>query len=444
MQRKEAKIMSKGTELYIKAKELIPGGTQLLSKRPEMFLPDHWPSYYSHCQGVEIWDLDGTKYTDMSITGVGTCVLGYADPDVNLAVKNAIDKGSMATLNCPEEVELAEVLVALHPWAEMVRFARSGGEACSIAVRIARAATGKDRVAFCGYHGWHDWYISSNLADEKNLDGQLLPGLKPAGVPRNLKGTAMPFEYNKPEDFEAIIRQYGQEIGVIIMEVVRHDEPEPGFLEQIRSTATKVGAVLIFDEVTSGWRMNSGGIHLLYGIDPDLAVFAKGMSNGYPMGAIIGKRGIMESAQESFISSTYWTERIGPVAALATIRKFENCDVPQHLTRIGNNIRDIWKNASEQFGLSVSIHGIPPLSILSFDYPNSQAIATLFTQEMLKRGFLASKSFYASFAHQDHHVREYSEAVQAVFGLIARAIKNNDVESMLEGPVAHSGFRRLA
>jgi len=436
--------MSKGIELYNKAKKIIPGGTQLLSKRPEMFLPEQWPSYYSKCEGVNVWDLDGREYIDMSISGVGSCILGYADSDVNLAVTNAINLGSMCTLNCPEEVEISELLLDLHPWAEMVRLARCGGEAVTIAIRIARAATGKDKVIFCGYHGWHDWYLSANLADDKALDGQLLPGLEPAGVPRSLKDTAIPFEYNKPEQLEKIINRFGNEIAAIIIEPVRHEEPDKGFLELVRNTATKIGAVLIFDEVTSGWRMNIGGIHLLYGVNPDIAVFAKGISNGFPMGAIIGKREAMDVAQKSFISSTYWTERIGPVAALATIKKMQACNVPEHLINIGNKVRKIWNDTANHYNLKIKIQGIPPLSVLSFDYPNKQAIMTLFTQEMLKRDFLASKAFYATYAHKDEHIEKYSKAVEEVFKIISNAIENNDVEIKLNGPITHTEFRRLA
>jgi len=436
--------MSKGLELYKKAKKLIPGGTQLLSKRPEMFLPELWPSYYSKCKGVEVTDLDGSVYIDMSINGVGACILGAGDPDVDNAVIEAIKKGTMSTLNAPEEVELAELLIELHPWAEMVRFARTGGEALTIAIRIARAATGRDKIVFCGYHGWHDWYLSANLANERNLDGQLLPGLEPAGVPRSLKGTALPFEYNKPEQLDGIVEESGNEIAAIIMEPVRHDEPKEGFLKYVRDVATKIGAVLIYDEVTSGWRMNVGGIHLLYGVNPDMAVFGKAMSNGYPMGAVIGKREIMNAAQRSFISSTYWTERIGPVAALATIKKLQSHNVPEYLIRVGNEVRNIWKEIANNYGLKIEIHGIPPLSILSFNYPNNQAIATLFTQEMLEKSFLASKAFYATFAHKDEHIDKYAEAVNDVFRLISEAISNNTIEKKLKGPIAHSGFRRLA
>lgn len=434
-----------GIGLYKKAKTLIPGGTLLLSKRPEMFLPEQWPSYYKECRGAEVWDLDGNRFIDMSICGIGACILGYADPDVNEAVKIAIDSGSMSTLNCPEDVELAELLCKLHPWAEMVRYARCGGEAMAVAVRIARAATGKDKIAFCGYHGWHDWYLSANLADEKNLDGQLLPGLEPAGVPRNLKNTILPFNYNKPEELELIIEQHGNQLSAIVMEPVRYSEPKEGFLEQVRKMADRTGAALIFDEVTSGWRMNTGGIHLRYGVIPDVAVFAKGISNGYPMAAIIGISGVMEAAQKSFISSTYWTERIGPVAALTTIKKLREHNVTEHLVKMGNRVRGIWQKASEKYGLRITIQGIPPLSTFSFDYGElSQTIHTLFTQEMLNLGFLASKAFYATYAHSDEHLEAYSKATDAVFAFISKAIENKTTLNQLKGPVAHSGFKRLA
>ena len=436
---------STGIELYNKAKEIIPGGTQLLSKRPELFLPEQWPAYYQSCDGVEVTDLDGNRFIDMSINGVGACILGYADPDVDKAVRSAVDSGTMCTLNCPEEVELAELLCELHPWADMVRFARGGGEAMTVAVRIARAATGRDRVAFCGYHGWHDWYLSSNLSDNSNLDGQLIPGLDPAGIPRSLQATAVPFNYNQPESLDAVVKEYGDTLAAIVMEPVRHSEPDEGFLEYVRETADRTGAVLIFDEVTSGWRMNNGGIHLLYGINPGIAVFAKGISNGYPMAALIGNRAVMEAAQRSFISSTYWTEKIGPVAALAAIRKMIAHNVPEHLNRTGISVRKIWRDNARKYGIKAMIHGIPPLSILSFKYEDmSQALHTLFTQEMLNRGFLASKAFYATYAHNEEHLNAYEKAVEQVFGIIAETINENNMEDLLQGPAAHSGFKRLA
>lgn len=432
-----------GQRLYAKAKAKIPGGTQLLSKRPEMFLPEQWPSYYSRAKGVEVWDLDGNKYIDMSYNGIGACILGAADQDVDAAVRAAIEAGSMSTLNAPEEVELAELLCELHTWAEMVRYARSGGEAMAIAVRIARAKTQRDKIAFCGYHGWHDWYLAANLAEGNALNGHLLPGLDPTGVPRGLIGTALPFHYNRLDELETIVSKHRDELAAIVMEPIRDHDPEPGFLEEVRNIATRLGAALIFDEITSAFRLNTGGAHLLYGIQPDIAVFAKAMSNGYPMAAIIGRGNVMQAAQSTFISSTYWTDRIGPVAALATIRKHKSCDVSKHLLRIGQLVQTGWRTAAKQAGMAVEITGIMPLSHFTFPVEQKQVAKTLFTQLMLERGFLASTAFYATYAHQEGHIESYLPAVQEVFAHIAEALERNTILAQLKGPVAHAGFKRL-
>ena len=346
-----------GQTLYRRARKVIPGGTQLLSKRPEMFLPEQWPTYFKSAKGAEVIDLDGRTYLDMSYCGIGATVLGFADPDVDAAVKRAIDMGSMSTLNCAEDIELAELLVEGHPWADMVRFGRAGGEAMAIAVRIARAATGRDMVAFCGYHGWHDWYLSANLGTTTALDGHLLPGLDTKGVPRGLAGLMHPFHFNKLDEIEAIVAEHGERLAAIVMEPVRSSEPTPEFIGGIRALADRCGAVLIFDEVTSGFRINSGGAHLAYGVDPDIAVFAKAIANGYPMAAIVGRASVMDAAQETFVSSTAWTERVGPVAALATLRKHREQNVPRHLMRIGTRVQKGWTAASQATGLPAACFG---------------------------------------------------------------------------------------
>jgi glutamate-1-semialdehyde 2,1-aminomutase len=434
---------AKGQDLYRRAKKLIPGGTQLLSKRPELFLPDQWPSYFSKARGVEVTDVDGNTYVDMSMMAIGACVLGYADPDVDAAVKAAIDSGSASTLNAPEEVELAELLCELHPWAGMVRYARAGGEAMMMAVRIARAKSGRDKVAFSGYHGWCDWYLAANLADEAALDGQLMPGLDPAGVPRGLKGTALPFHYNRLDQLKAIVDANHGELGAIVMEPQRGQAPDPGFLESVRDIATEIGAVLIFDEVTTGWRMTDGGIHLLLGVSPDIAVFAKAMANGYPMAAIIGTVPVMEAAQSTFISSTNWTERVGTVAALATIRKYRRERVAEHLKMIGNLMFDGWKRAAANAGIPLHTEGLPSLTHFGFEHPDEPLLTTLFTQDMLERGYLAYSQFKPSFAHQPAHVAEYVKAVEASFAMIGGAIRAGDYASRLKGPSARRGFYRL-
>lgn len=436
------KNLKKGRALWRRAKKIIPGGSQLLSKRAELFLPELWPSYYKKAKGVEVWDLDGNKYID-TCASIGACILGYADPEVNQAVKKAIDEGNTSTLNAPEEVELAELLCRLHPWAKMVRYARGGGEAMTVAVRIARAYTGKDKVIFCGYHGWQDWYLAANLADDKNLDEHLLPGLKPKGTPRNLIGTALPFHYNDIQELEKIVAG-NKDIGAIVMEPTRDHEPKNNFLVKVKKIADEIGAVLIFDEVTIGWRLTIGGAHLKYGVNPGIAVFAKGISNGFPMAAIIGVEKVMQSAQDSFISSSSWTERIGPTAALAAIQKMISKKVPLHLEKIGRILQDGLRQAAAKIGLEVEVAGFPQLIYFSFNYgQDSQAVMTLFTQEMLKRGFLAAGNIDVSYALKEGQAKKYLQAVREVFRILKKAVDRGRVRKLLECPVAHTKFSRL-
>ena len=435
--------MGKSQSLYLRAKDLIPGGTQLLSKRPELFLPKNWPAYYKSASGCKIEDLDGKKYTDMVTMGIGTNILGYADEDINQAVISAVQSGSMTSLNCPEEVKLAELLIELHPWANMARFARTGGEALSIAVRIGRAKSKKDKVLFCGYHGWHDWYLSSNLAEKESLDGHLLPGLQPVGVPRALSGSSIPFHYNDTEEFLMQLNRHKKEVGVIVLETIRNEKPKKEFINVISEASKKNNIVFIVDEVTAGWRLNIGGAHLLFDIEPDLAVFAKGMSNGFPMAAVIGKSSVMDAAQNSFISSTYWTERIGPVAAIATIEKMRKLNVPEHLAETGMMVQNGWVNLAMKNGLKIEVSGIYPLSHFSFLYDNSLELKTLFTQMMLQKKFLASTVFYASYAHKSIDVNEYLKSVDSVFGELSQFISDGTVSEQLKGPICHSGFNRL-
>ena len=417
--------------------------SQLLSKRPDMFSLGVWPGYFSQAKGVEIWDLDGNHYIDMSIAGVGANVLGYADPEVDHAVCTAIDAGTCSSLNCPEEIELADLLCEIHPWAGKVRYARTGGEAMTISVRIARAHTGRDRVAFCGYHGWHDWYLAANLGSKNALGEHLLPGLDPRGVPRCLSGTAFPFRYNHLEELEAIAIQNKKDLAAIVMEPIRNITPEPGFLEGVRALANETGVVLIIDEISAGFRMNSGGAHLILGIEPDIAVFSKALGNGYPMAAVIGKDRIMEAAQSTFISSTNWTERIGPTAALATIKKHRRVDAGSHLMSIGKQVQEGWQRIASKNGLNIEVSGIPPLSHFSFKENNPLALKALFVQLMLERGFLASTLFYSMYAHQSHHVEEYLKAVDESFTEISELNQRGEIEKRLKGLPASEGFKRL-
>jgi glutamate-1-semialdehyde 2,1-aminomutase len=433
--------MGKGQDMWKTAKTVIPGGNMLLSKRPEMFLPEQWPAYFSRAAGCRVWDLDDREYIDMSIMGIGCNTLGYGRPEVDDAVRRVIDLGNMATLNAPEEVALAQKLVELHPWADMARFARSGGEANAISIRIARAASGRDGVALCGYHGWHDWYLASNLGDAGKLAGHLLPGLNPNGVPQSLRGSVFPFAYNDIGALETLVGT--GKIGVIKMEVSRNYSPDPDFLIRVRKLATDNDVILIFDECTSGFRQALGGLHKIYGVDPDMAVFGKALGNGYAVTGVIGRRGIMEAAQNTFISSTFWTERIGSAAALATLAVMEKERSWETITAIGQDITTRWQALGKKHGLPITTAGVPALTSFGFKSPNAQAYKTLISQEMLAKGYLAGNSVYTCTEHTPAIVDGYFEALDPIFGLIRECEDGRDVLSLLKGPIAHSGFTRL-
>jgi glutamate-1-semialdehyde 2,1-aminomutase len=439
--RNEGAAMGTGQKLWKRAKAVIPGGNMLLSKRAEMFLPGQWPAYFSKAKGCQVWDMDGKQYTDMSIMGIGTNILGYGHEEVDTAVSKTVDAGNMSTFNCPEEVYLAEKLVELHPWAAMARLARSGGEANALAIRIARAASGKDKVAVCGYHGWHDWYLSANLGDDENLAGHLLPGLDPKGVPQNLRGTVFPFNYNNQAELENLVNT--QDIGVIKMEVVRNKGPEDNFLHKVRKLATDRGIVLIFDECTSGFRQTFGGLHKMYGVEPDMAMFGKALGNGYAITATIGRREVMEAAQSTFISSTFWTERIGPTAALKTLEVMQRTQSWDTITQTGLNIRQRWQQLADKHGLQIEHWGLPALTGFTFKSDSSLAYKTLITQEMLAKGYLAGNSVYVCTEHTPAALDGYFAELDPIFATIKECEEGRDVMSLLRGPVCHGGFKRL-
>jgi len=442
----ENKNENLGAQLYLEAKKIIPGGTQLLSKRPEMFLPDQWPSYYQKANGIEITTLDGVKMKDFCYMAVGASILGYADPDVNNAVQQSVSRGNISTLNCPSEVELTKLLLELHPWAEMARYTRASGEACSMAVRIGRASSGKDKIAFCGYHGWHDWYLSTNHNDDSTLDNHLIKGLSPSGVPKALKNTAFPFNYNRFEELLKITDNH--DIGCIIMEPQRSEPPVDNFLQKIRNLCDEKGIILILDEVSAAFRLNTGGLHLKLGIEPDLAVFGKSLGNGYASAAVIGRRKYMESAQGSFISSTFFTEDIGFTSAIAMIKKHRELNVGKHIEEIGTYFQTELKKIADKVDIKLSISGLPCFSAFNFEYENGNAIKTLYVQKMLERNILAKNAFYPSYSHKKEDVEFYLKNIEDVFKELKDLIDNNhtsaNIESQLKGPLAHTGFQRLA
>ncbi len=434
----------KNKALLHKAEKIIPGVSQLLGKRPDMYLKDgSWPTYFSKAKGINIWDMEGNKYYDFSLVSAGTSVLGYADKDVNKASIKAIKSGSISTLNPPEDVMLADLLIKDHKWAGGVRYARSGGESMSIAIRLARAFSKKEKILFCGYHGWHDWYLSANHKYKKNLDFQLLPGLKPLGVPKGLKGTVIPFRFNNREDLKKIIKKNIKNCAAIVMEPCRDGLPSKNYLREIRRITKKNNCILIFDEITSGWRLNSGGAHKVLGINPDMVVYGKTIANGIPMGVILGRKDIMNYTLQTFISSVFWTEKIGPTSAIAFIKKHKKLNLGKKLNIIGKKIKKIWRDSAKKNNLEIEIAGINPLASFKIKCNNWPQVLTYFIQEMLTYNILATNQCYANFKHKKKELKLYERACNRIFKDISILLKEDKLSEKLNGPVKEMGFNRL-
>ncbi len=438
----EGSSLDIGQKIWKRANAIILGGNSLFSKNPNLFLPNKWPTYFSKSKGCSVWDLNNKRYIDMSLMGVGTNILGYCNNEVDNAVRKAVNKGNLSTLNCPEEVFLAEKLLNMHPWAGKVKFSRTGGEANAMAIRIARSASGKEKVAFCGYHGWHDWYLAANLKSKSNLNEHLMTGLDPAGVPSNLKNTSFAFKYNDIGELKKLVNK--ENIGVIKMEVARNTKPNITFLKEVRELANKKNIVLIFDECTSGFRQSFGGLHKLININPDIAIFGKALGNGYAISAVLGKTSIMESAQKSFMSSTFWSDRIGPAAAIKTLEIMEREKSWERITSLGEKIFLIWKKLSKKYKLKLKISGIPSLAKFNFISKNSQAYKTYITQEMLKHNFLSTNAIYLSTSHNEKILKTYATHLDEIFYKISECEKGNlNILDILNYPISQSTFGRL-
>lgn len=436
-----------GKKLWRDARKVISGGTALLSKRAEMFDSTSWPAYYTKCSGSEVWDLEGNRYVDF-LGGVGSVLLGYADPAVNAAVSRRTALGSYCSLVNPQEPELAMKLLELHPWARdgKVRFARTGGEAMTVAIRCARSYKNKSGIVFCGYHGWHDWYLAANLGKKDALDGHLLPGLDPAGVPCELQGTSVPFRYNDIDSFDAAVEKHSDKLACVVMEPMRSQLPDVEFIDHIVKTCHEKEIVLIVDEITSGMRYGYPGAHIEIGLRPDIVVYAKAISNGIPFGAIVGKKEVMEKSEESFISSSYWTDGIGTAAALAVIQKMERLDVHKLVWEKGVRVQNELKVLSKRYPvLKIEIGGMPPTPSLTFLLDDlSLRIKSIYIRKMVERGFLVSTYFYLMMTHSPDHISAVLEAMDEVFNEISLLVESGEINSTLPADSKNKdGFARL-
>ena len=410
-----AKKLNNNQKLWNRALKAIPTGNMFLSKNPSRFLDNCWPTYFNKSKGCEVWDLTNKRYYDFSLMGVGTNILGYANKKIDKEVEKVIKKGNLTTLKCPEEVELAENLTALHPWADMARFAKTGGEANAIAIRLARAFTGKDHIIICGYHGWHDWYLSANLDKKNNLDTHLFKDLKFKGVPSFLKKTVSTFNYNDLDSLKKIIQNNHNKVAAIKMEVQRDKKPDTSFLKSIRKIADEHKIVLIFDECTSGFRETLGGIHLKHKVNPDLAIFGKALGNGYPITSIIGKKNIMKMSEETFISSTFWSERIGIVAAIKTLKEMKRVKSWKTISENGRLLKKEIAKIAKKNDFEISFKGLDSLISFEIQSQNTELLHKFISYEMLKVGFLAKNSIYVSTAHTKKIIKKYLFNLDLVF-----------------------------
>lgn len=414
--------LNNGIKIWKKASKIIPGGNGLVSKRPYRFVPNFWPTYYKKSKGIKVKDLNNKQYIDMSLMGVGTCSIGYAIPNIDNKVIDAIRNGVNCTLNSADEYTLAKKILKLHKFANRIKFARGGGEAMNIAVRAARAKTKKEIIAFSGYHGWYDWYLSTNLKNKKNLDTYLLPSLKIAGVPKKLKGTTIPIDLNNFKDLRKI--EKSKNIAAVVLELCRNDYEKKKNIKKIFNICKRKKICLIIDEITTGWRGSLGGEYKNYNIKPDILVYGKALGNGYAISSILGNSKYLDVLNDSFVSSTAWTERVGFAAAEATVDFFTKKKVHKHINKMGSLIIDGWKKLSSKNNIKILIGNYKAIPNFKFNYNNSELLSTIFSFEMLKRGYLSTNAVYISFSHKKEHIKKYLMHCDDVFKILQNFLKN--------------------
>ncbi|HEY5313742.1 MAG TPA: aminotransferase class III-fold pyridoxal phosphate-dependent enzyme, partial [Pirellulales bacterium] len=321
-----------------------------------------------------------------------------------------------------------------------------GGDACAVAVRIARGATGRDKVLVCGYHGWHDWYLAANLASDASLSEHLFSGIEPIGVPRALAGTALPFAYGDLPALGNLLEKHRGQVAAVIMEPMRSSEPPAGYLAGVARLCREHNVVLIFDEVTTGFRASAGGVQPVVQVTPDMAVFAKSISNGYPLGVVVGRREVMEPAAQMFISSTYWSDTIGLRAALTTLREIRRRNLPAHFEWLGTQLKQRISQAAREAGLDADCRGLavhPQIHFELADPRQKSLVSTLYIQEMAKRGCHGYASFYLNGAQGEAELEQTVAAARETFGLLAAGLKSGTLEQLLESQLRTDSFQRL-
>lgn len=416
--------------------DLIPAGTMTLSKGPTQFVNGVAPKYLERGLGSHVWDVDGNEYIDYPL-GLGAVTLGHRHPEVNEAIRRQLeDSGISFTLMHPLEVRLAEKLREVVPCCEMVRFGKNGSDATTAAVRAARAYTGRPMIARCGYHGWQDWSIDASY------------GVRSRGVPAEVQELTVSFQYNDPASLEALFAAHPGRIGGVILEPMTTTLPREGFLERVKEIAHRNGAILIFDEVITGFRLARGGAQEYFGVTPDLATMGKGLGNGMPISVVLGKAEVMQVFEEIFFSFTFGGETLSLAAALKVIEIMERDDFWGHITALGTRLQDGFHQLAAEFALSevAECAGLPQWTVVNFKAHGAiepLLLKSLFQQELLKRGVLFSGSQFISLSHTHEDIDHTIEGYREAFKVVRFGIDNDCVVDLLQGRPIEPVFRPI-
>jgi glutamate-1-semialdehyde aminotransferase len=422
--------ISKSLEMYNRAKKLMHPITQTLAKGPGQFTYGVSPIYVERGKGSKLWDVDGNEYLDYCM-GIGPISLGYGYDKVDNAIKEQLEKGITFSLMHRLELEVAEKLHEIIPNAESIRITKQGADACSAAVRIARAFTKRDKVAVCGYHGWHDWYIGTTTRD--------------AGIPQAIKDLTVMIQYNNIESVKAVMTP---DLACLILEPIIFEEPKDNFLHEVQALCQANGTLLIFDEMWTGFRLALGGAQQFFGIKPDLAVYSKACANGMPIAFLTGRDDVMSLFESDvFYFTTFGGEALSLAATLATLEEMKEKNVPQYLATQGQKIKDGFNALREKHGMKdyISIGGYPCRSIVNFSEKAGDALVlkTYLQQEMIKRGILWSSFHNMCLSHSDADVQFTLDAYDDIFPTFKQLIESNTVTSALKGQVVEAVFRKV-
>lgn len=417
--------------LLARARRVLPGITQTYSKAPDQHVEGVYPVFLERGRGCHVWDVDGNFYIDYP-GALGPMVLGYGDPEVDAAAGERVLAGPTFSLGHRLEVEVAELLVEMVPSAEKVRFLKTGSEATTAAVRLARAATGREHVAMCGYHGWHDWCIGHTTRN--------------AGVPAVVRELTHLWTYNDLDSLRAVLTAHPGEVAAVIMEPVGAEMPTSGFLAGVRALADEHGALLIFDEVVTGFRLAAGGAQEHFGVLADLATFGKAMANGYPLAAVTGRAPLMEQiASTVFISSTFGGDTVALAAALATMRRIQRGGVIEHLWIQGARLMEGFNALASEYEVPARMIGLPPRRFVAFEGAagtDANGVKGLLFQECLARGVLLGNAHLISLAHDDAAVEATVQAFDGALAVVGRAVRRGEVTAQLRGRPPGEVFRR--